>query len=326
MGFRFQRLDKLVGIPLTREPSAQEKSVLASELGSTEIHEADFGRVSARSRNLRDSLLGKIPSSLLGALPRSLDIIGDIAITELSPQLDSYSSEVGTGILQVNPNIRLVLKKASDVTGTFRTREFKKIAGFGGTETIHREFGCKYHLNVTSTYFNPRLGNERRRVADQVSANDVVVDMFAGVGPYSILIAKLQRARIYSIDINPSAVDYLKENILSNEVAEYVTPYLGDARVLSMSMLRGTADRVVMNLPSEAESFLDAASLVLRPTGGRLHFYEFAQRGVNLDTLRERFNSVMSSRGRNVKKITECKIVREISPSRIQIAIDALVE
>jgi tRNA (guanine37-N1)-methyltransferase len=253
--------------------------------------------------------------------------VGDIAILELSPKLEPYSLEVGEGILQVNPHVRLVLKKASEVTGTFRTRALQVLAGSGGTATIHREFGCDYHVDVSSVYFNPRLAHERRRVAAQAKAGDVVVDMFAGVGPYSILIARLQpHSMVYALDVNSSAIKYLKENILANGVMERVVPLLGDARVLSRSVLHGTADRVVMNLPSEAEHYLDAASHILKPAGGYIHFYQFAPRGVNLNTVKEDFGKSVLSEDRKVQAFYYCGVVREISSSRVQIAIDALVK
>jgi len=326
-GFRFQRVGEVVGIPLVRSPSAQDERLLKMALGDFRIQEASFEPVLARPRNLRDAVRTVVPPNLLSQLPRSLDVVGDIAIIELSPKLESYSREVGDGILQVNQHVRLVLKKASDVEGAFRTRGLQVIAGSGGMETIHREFDCEYRLDVSSVYFNPRLAHERRRVAGLVGIGEVVVDMFAGVGPYSILIARLQpHSKVYALDINPSAIKYLKENVLANEVADRVIPMLGDARVSSRSVLHDTADRVIMNLPSEAEHYLDVASHILKRAGGHIHFYRFASRDVNLNTIRENFEKSVFAQKRTVKTFSYCKVVREISPSRVQVAIDAFVE
>ncbi len=325
-GFRFLRGGELVGIPLVGPPSAANEKNLRTELGELCIREASFEPVLARPRNLRDAVQSTVPSNLLSKLPRSLDVVGDIAIVELSPELEPYSNVVGKGVLLVNPHVRLVLKKASDVTGVFRTRGLQVLAGSGGTETVHREFGCLYRLDVTSVYFNPRLGNERRRVAKMAEAGDVVVDMFAGVGPYSILIAKQQpQSTVYALDINPSAGKYLKENVLANGVTDRVIPLLGDARVLAESRLQAKADRVIMNLPSEAERFLDAACLILKGMGGMIHFYCFAERGTDLSAVKGHFISLVSSQGRTVQTFIGCSVVREISPTRVQIAIDAFV-
>jgi len=324
-GFRFLRLGEQVGIPLTRSPSTLEESVLRKKLECFQIHEASFEPVIARPRTLLEAVRPKIPGDLLPQLPQSLDVIGDIAIVELSPKLETYSREVGEGIVQVNPHVRLVLKKTSDVAGTFRTRGLQAIAGTGGMETVHREFGCEYHLNVSSVYFNPRLSHERHRVADQVSKSDVVVDMFAGVGPYSILIAKLQpHSRVYALDINPSAIKYLKENIMANKVADRVVPTLGDAREASVRLF-GTADRVIMNLPSAAEHYLDTASNTLKRAGGHIHFYQFVSRDTKLETVRQNFEKSLLAQNREVQTFGYCDVVREISPGRVQVAIDASV-
>lgn len=326
-GYRFQRVGEVVGIPLVRSPTAQDERILRTKLADFRIQEASFEPVLARPRKLADAVRTIIPQDLTSQLPRSLDVIGDIAILELSPKLEPYAREVGEGILQVNPHIRLVLKKATGISGTFRTRGLQVIAGFGGTETVHREFGCAYRLDVSSVYFNPRLANERRRVAGQAEKGEVVVDMFAGVGPYSILTAKLQPdAKLYALDINPSAIKYLKRNIMTNKVADRVIPIPGDARVSSRSVPPDTTDRVIMNLPSAAEQFLDVASHVLKRAGGHIHFYQFASRDESLDTLKEHFEKSIVAQNRKVEIFSYCNVVREISPAMVQVAIDAFVE
>ena len=325
-GLRFHRDGKLVGIPLIRSPSTQEENIFREKLPYHRIQETAFEPTLARARKLVDAIQGIVPQNLMSELPRSLDVVGDIAIVQLSPKLDSYSTAIGEWILQANPCVRLVLKKTGGVEGVFRTRGLKVIAGFGGTETLHREFGCKYRLDVLSTYFNPRLSHERRRVAGQVRKPEVVIDLFAGVGPYSILIAKLQpSSRVYALDINPSAIKYLKENALINKVADRVIPIQGDARETSTNLLSG-ADRVIMNLPSEAEQYLDVPCRVLRPTGGTVHYYKFAPRGEKPETVRVAFASSIRAQNRKVEAFTYCDVVREVSPTRVQIAIDAFVK
>jgi tRNA (guanine37-N1)-methyltransferase len=163
-------------------------------------------------------------------------------------------------------------------------------------------------------------------VAKQVEENEVVVDMFAGVGPYSVLIAKLQStSRVYSIDINPSAIKYLEENTFRNRVADRVTPILGDARELSKLKVRGIADRVIMNLPSEAGNYVDAALQTLKREGGIVHFYQFAQRDAIVDSIKDSFKSSVIGENREVKSINFCKAIREIAPGKVQVAIDAVV-
>ena len=229
-------------------------------------------------------------------------------------------------MIRTNPHVRLVLKKSGEVNGKFRTRKFQTLVGSGGTETVYREFGCCYRLDVSSVYFSPRLGHERHRVAEQVRPDEVVVDMFAGVGPYSILIAKFQPdSRVYSSDINPSAIQYLKENILMNGSADRVAALLGDIREFSRGMLSNTADRVVMNLPSEAKRYLDAALQILKQKGGIIHYYEFVNRVTDISRVKDEFQASVLAQKRHVRDFTFAKAIKEIAPNKVQVAIDAIV-
>ena len=326
-GFQLSESSGTVGIPLTHSPSPQEETILRTELETFQIREASFHATSLRPRNLQEALRGKVPPHLASQLPRSFDVIGDIAIIEFPSAVEPYSVGVGNAVLQANPHVRLVLKKSGDVNGAFRTRPLQPLTGSGGTETIHKEFGCIYRLDVSSVYFNPRLAHERLRVAKQVMQGEVVVDMFAGVGPYSVLIAKLQPdSKVYSNDLNPSAINYLKENVLANDAADRVIPLLGDARDLSRRGLFNVADRVIMNLPSEALHYLDAAGQILRERGGVIHFYEFAERGANLNLVKEEFQAAIEAGHRGVKSYNYVNVIREVAPNKIQVAIDALIQ
>jgi len=325
-GFEFLSDSESIGIPISHLPSSQEAEILSRELGTFEVHSGLFKQIPFRPRNLREAANGILPPNLMPQLPKSLDIIGDIAIVELPEILEPYSAEVGQAIIRTNPHVRLVLKKSGDVDGKFRTRKLQTLAGSGGTETIYSEFDCRYRLDVSSVYFNPRLARERHRVAEQVHPEEVIVDMFAGVGPYSILIAKVQpSSRVYSSDINPSAVQYLKENILINESADRITPLLGDVREFSRGRLSGIADRVVMNLPSEAKKYLDTALQILKQKGGIIHYYEFVDRTADISRVKEEFQASVLAQKRNVRNFTFAKAIKEIAPNRVQVAIDATV-
>jgi tRNA (guanine37-N1)-methyltransferase len=150
--------------------------------------------------------------------------------------------------------------------------------------------------------------------------------MFAGVGPYSVLIAKLQpTSKVYSIDINPSAIRYLETNAFGNRVADHVTPILGDARELSKLKVCEIADRVIMNLPSEAGNYIDAAVRILKREGGIVHFYQFAQRDMSADSIKDSFKSSIRRENREVRLFNFCKAIKEIAPGKVQVAIDAVV-
>lgn len=325
-GYELRKDQTMIMIPLAHKPSELQSDVLRRELGAFQIRQVPFERRLSRPKNLQEAVAGRVPSHLISVLPRSFDVIGDIAIIDLPSELGAYAVEVGNGILQISPHVRLVARKSGEVTGKFRTRDLQTLVGFGSMETVYREFSCNYHLDASSVYFNPRLSHERLRVAQQIKESEVVVDMFAGVGPYSVLIAKLHpRSRVHSVDINPSAIKYLKENIFTNGVADRVTPLLGDVRNLSEAKLRGIADRVIMNLPSEAEKYIDAALRILRKEGGLINFYQFSQRDTNVDSIKESFKSSVTAENRQVKSFGFCKQIREVAPGRVQFAIDAAI-
>ena len=325
-GYELRKAQGMIMIPIVREPSTQQDSILRKELGSFQIQQVTFEHSASRPKNLQETLAGQFPSHLISMLPHSFDVIGDIAIIDLRSELAPYAVEIANGIRRVNPNVRLVVSKSGKVSGKFRTRRLQILAGSGGMETVHREFSCSYHLDISSVYFNPRLAHERLRVAKQVRENEVVVDMFAGVGPYSVLIAKLQpTSRVYSIDINPSAIRYLEANTFGNRVADCVAPLLGDARKLSKLKVRGIADRVIMNLPSEAGNYIDAALRTLKTEGGIVHFYQFTQRDTIVDSVKDSFKSSVVGMNREVKSLNFCKVIREIAPGQVQVAIDAAV-
>jgi tRNA (guanine37-N1)-methyltransferase len=323
-GREFVRTERGIVIPLIREPSSVEMKNLRVKIDAFEIEEVDFKLARTAATSLRD--LDQIPPALRSELPRSFDIIGEIAVVEIPQTLTTFSAQIGDGIIEMNPHVRLVIQKSSDVTGTFRTRKYEVVSGRGSTETIYHEFACNYNLDVAAVYFNPRLSHERMRIARQVRRDEVVVDMFAGVGPYSILIAKTQPTSIvYSIDINPTAIRYLKENAFTNRVADRVVPLQGDAGKLSAKELRNVADRVIMNLPSDAGSYISAATRILKTEGGRIHFYQFAQRETSIDSIKDSFRTSVEAQGRAIESFEYCDAIKEVSPSRTQIAIDAAI-
>jgi len=242
------------------------------DLPGTEIVYVEGRGVKRKAASLADSLKDALNAGELALLPRSFDIIGDIAVLEIPSELLDKERIIGESLLSTFKNIKVVARKETSVGTEYRTREVVVIAGENRTETVHKEYGCLYKLDVTTAYFSPRLGTERMRVASQVKEGERVLVMFAGVGPYAILIAKKTKPReVYAIELNPFAVKYLKENIKINKVD--VKPILGDVKTETPKL--GKFDRIIMPLPKDAGDFLDVAIPALNK-GGVIHFYTFA--------------------------------------------------
>jgi tRNA (guanine37-N1)-methyltransferase len=151
--------------------------------------------------------------------------------------------------------------------------------------------------------------------------------MFAGIGPFSILIAKrCQKVKVYAIDINPDAILFLTENILLNKVKGKVIPMLGDSKKLVNEFLTKKADRVIMNFPSNSLEFVEAACKSLKESGGILNFYAFISELKELEWLKDELNKRVNICGRCLKSFIETKIVRAIAPYKWQVAIDIEVK
>jgi tRNA (guanine37-N1)-methyltransferase len=213
---------------------------------------------------------------LQGKVYNSFDIIGDIAIIRAPNASPVDSQAAAKTIMTVHRNVKTVLLQASPVAGELRLRSLTHVAGENKTRTVHRESGCLFAVDVAETYFSPRLSHERMRIARLVAPSETVINMFAGVGCFSIIIAKHSGpAKVFSIDLNPAAVQFMQENVRLNRVYGRVAPLLGDAKDIINSKLQHVADRVLMPLPEKALEYLPAAVSALKPTGGWIHLYIF---------------------------------------------------
>ena len=253
---------------------------------TVEVSSGDFEEKKPPPETLTQALQGKLPPDLLAVVPQAFDIVGDIVIIDIPPKLKEYEGVIGEAILQTHRNIRVVLGKAGDISGVFRIRDYNFIAGEHRTSTVHREFGCVFHVDVGKAYFSPRLSHEHMRVASQVKAGEVVADLFAGVGPFAVLIGKqCPAAKVYAVDLNPEAVELLKVNVKVNRIEDHVFPYLRGCTGNRQGQLKGVADHVIMNLPETAIDFVDAACNAIKPEGGVVHFYGFVRQPDTVENL-----------------------------------------
>ena len=282
-----------------------------------EIAEKDFEEIETASdyKELLD-----LPEGLEKLLPTSFDVIGDIYIVKLEEELMSQSEKIAEAIMKANRNAKVVALDTG-VEGELRTRKLKIIGGEDRTHTIHKEYGLGYQIDVANVYFSPRLATERKRIADAVREGERIIDMFAGVGPFSLLIAKDSEPEIiYAIDKNTEAITYLIENIKLNKIKN-VAPMLGDARDLAPSLKK--ADRIIMNLPHSSLDFLDVALGSIN-SGGRIHLYLIAEND-EVDETRKKVvdNSKKTDRSVTVENVRE---VHTYSPSQCLYCFDLLIE
>jgi len=272
-----------------------------------------------------DLLEGKLPPEELRLVPRSLDVVGDIAIMRVPRETYDRRKQIAEAVMEVNNHIRTVLCQVAPVGGSFRLRKLRWVLGEKKTKTTYREHGCVLNVDLARAYFSPRLAYERMRIAKLVKPGEEVVNMFAGVGSFSIAIAKHSEAgRIYSIDINTEAVALMKENAGLNRVEDKIVPMLGDARDLIEKGLQHVADRVLMPLPERAYEYLGAAILALKPTGGVIHYYDFVHADKYEDPIQKIVGKVSTRLGElNIRHdVSFSRVVRSVGPYWQQAVLD----
>jgi tRNA (guanine37-N1)-methyltransferase len=318
-----QRDEKSVYIPITKRPSTTELETLKKQIKDCKISTYYFPERKKRTMTLAQLLEDKLPPHLLASLPRAIDFVGDIAIIDVPIELDRHKLVLGEAVLKANKNVHTVLAKAGAVGGIYRLREFTVIAGEAKTETIHKEYGCQYYVDVAKAFFSPRLSFEHHRVASLVEDGETVIDLFAGVGPFSIQIAKNhQNVNVYAADVNPDAVQYLKKNIRVNRVMGKVHPFLGGARQIVRNRLASIADRVIMNLPEKAIQYVDVACEAIKPSGGTMHFYSFVNSPSFKETTEPLLVENIQKCGRQVETTLLSRLVRETAPNKWQAVFD----
>jgi tRNA (guanine37-N1)-methyltransferase len=322
-GLRIKVRGNELAIPLSG-PLPKEVEERLKKAYKAVVREEEFEEVPKRPKTILEWLSDKLPPRLLAVVPRSWDLIGDIAIVEIPDELSGHERLIAEAILAVHKNVKSVYMKVGPVSGDFRVRELRLIGGEDKSMTIHREHGALFYVDVKNVYFSPRLATERRRVADQVKDGEVVLDMFSGVGPFAIQIALRRDALVHAVELNPIAYECLKKNIELNKLRGRVIPHLGDAKeVVERSLLR-KFDRVIMNLPEKSLDFIDVALKALRGSG-ILHVYVFEEEPQPVGKAEEVVRLKVEEVGWKVVRVLYSEMVRQIAPRRWQVVIDCEV-
>jgi tRNA (guanine37-N1)-methyltransferase len=233
--------------------------------------------MSFRNRvSLQDAMRGIIEEPLLHLVPKSFDYVGDVAVISISPELAAYKGAIASKLLSMRGNTRAVLNKRSKLEGEHRVADFELLLG-ESTETLHRENGYTYKLDVKKVFFNPRLYSERGRIASKITHGEYIIIPFAGVGPF-VLPAAGKGAKVYAIEINPDACTCLRENIRINRLERKVTVIRGDFEHLmqtkDLKFPENGFDRAIVPTPYGMDDSLIRVSKLVRK-GGYIHFYTF---------------------------------------------------
>lgn len=325
--FRIKVEDKHLIIPIKRKLTKNELSVL-SKIGLTinQSFRDDLEPSKSIPNSHLDVLQDLFTEKELELTPRSFDTIGDIVVIEIPGELANRKEIIGKALLTVHSSIKTVYAKAGKVEGINRIRPVEYLVGEKKTKTIYKEHGVRLVVDITQAYFSPRLSEEHSRIANRSKDSEIIVDLFCGIGPFAIPIAKNVDSQIHAIDINPGAIALLKENISLNKLRGTITPYCGDCRkVVDEHDLENVADRVIMNLPGYAIDFVDVASKTLKKEGGIIHFFEFVGGENPEKTIVEDVSRELEKNGRKIDSVLEVRKVRMSAPRQWQMVADVVV-
>lgn len=278
-----------------------------------------------RKRVVIEALGGNFNEEELQMALSGIDIIGDLAVVKLPRAWERRGHEIGGLLLSRLKHVKGIFRQTTAVCRGEKVRGLEWLAGKEETTTIYREHGCQFRLDIARVYFSPRLSYERLRIAKLTTSGEVIVNMFAGIGTFSIVVAKKRAGvRVHSIDKSRVAFDFMAENVKLNGLNGAVVPILGDAKE-AVADLRGTADRVLMPLPELVYEYLPYGIACLKEKGW-IHAYTH-QEGAS------RRQAVEEAEGKVRNRIEEFCSVKEISGRPIrsvarrmyQIAVDARI-
>lgn len=268
------------------------------------------------TRELEPRTKQTLPADRFGE-PFTYERLGTIGL--LDEDNPERAARMASALMESSLPIESVLNRSSKVAGTYRVREWELLAG-DTTETVHREFGYEFRLDVTAVYFSPRLATERHRVITQVDDDDHVFDMFAGVGPFVIPMTDRGTAGV-GVDVNPAAIDYLEENAARNDVADRLVAINDDVRAIAPEYA-GWANRIVMNLPHTADAFLDVAATIADDRA-TLHYYDIqsdeAPFAPGETAIRDAFEPAYAV------SIRDRRVVRSYAPHEVNVCLDVAV-
>jgi tRNA (guanine37-N1)-methyltransferase len=272
---------------------------------------------------LKKALEGILSSQESEELISAFDQIGNIIIVRIPDLLLPKKKLIGEALLKEVKISKSVFYQASPVEGDFRTRNLEILAGEDRTETEYKEFGCRFVVDVANAFFSPRLSTERERIANLIQDGETMVNMFAGVGMFSIMAAKKKKCTVYSIDINPIASKLCEKNIELNKLAGKVISINGDTSKIIDAELQNIADRTLMLLPERSDEFLDSAIKTTKD-GGTIHYYSHihADKKSDAGKLSEKHYLDVTP----VKsEILASKIVRPVGPRYYQTVVDVKI-
>lgn len=240
--------------------------------------------------------------------PSSWAIIGTVLLARFEDC--PREQAIGEAMLELHRGVDTILAREG-IAGAHREPSVRVVAGEGDTETIHREHGTAYAMDLSVVMFSPGNKAERVRMGEVVTRDEQVFDMFAGIGYFTLPMAHAG-AEVTATERNPAAFRYLLENAELNEVSDHIHAYRADCRAVDSQ-----ADRVVMGY-YDAADYLDAGIAALR-SGGTIHLHDVAPID---DPYADAIGAIEAADGRCT--IDNRRVIKSHSPGMAHVVIDAV--
>lgn len=267
---------------------------------------------------IRNRLKNKLAGKELDYLPKGYQIIGKILLLKLDKKLIKHRRLIGKTIMDILPYIHTVCL-AKDIRGNVRKPEVEVVAGCRKTQTMNKEHECKFLLDVSDIMWSQGNKNEKIRLTKIIKPGETIVDMFAGIGYFSIILAKYCKPKkIYAIDINPKAIEYLRKNAWLNDVEDRIEILQGDCRKFA-TLLENTADRIIMGYLFETEKFLPYAFSIAK-NNAFIHFHRTVKEE-EIDKIKEKLIKI-GTRNKIKIKILKVKKVKSYAPKIWHVVYD----
>ena len=298
-------------IPVTE--SAGEK------IGNFPVTEQENPEFREKTCSLKEYLKDSLSEAELASVPSGWQVLGDILIVSIPENLNEKKLLIARALLSMYPKCRSIVRDFG-IEGQFRQPIRELLLGTS-TETVHKEHGCFFKQDVTKVMYSKGNLDERKRMS-KTGSGEVVVDMFAGIGYFSIPMAVHARPKkIISIEINPESFAYLKENVSLNHVEDIITPILGDC---SQAAPEGEADRVIMGYVGTTHHYLEPAMKALKKSGGVLHYHETVPENLARTRPEERIKKAAGRLGKKVEVLATRRI-KKYSPGVLHVVVDVRI-
>jgi len=294
-----------VAIPVTSHPAETRVREVIREEGKP--------RLRTLSDHLRDA---GWTDDELDTAPGSWAVVGSVVLVDMGET--PRPNEVGEALLALHGGADTVLSRGG-IDGCHREPSVEVVAGEGDTETVHREHGIEYALDLAEVMFSPGNKAERARMGEVVGSEERVLDAFAGIGYFTLPMARAG-ARVTAIEDNPAAFHYLLENVMRNDVSERVEPYRADCRDVLDAYEGSQFDRAVLGY-YEAHEFLPWVVPVIQE-GGIVHLHEATPEALAPDRPIERLRTAAAESDREIT-VLETRRVKGYSEGVAHVVVDA---